>query len=42
MTFTEEAEERYKVLTILENAGYELIIEPDYSNTYYLAKNDKT
>ena len=42
MTFTEEAEEKIKLFSMLESAGYELVIEPDYSDTYYLVKDDKT
>ena len=40
ITFTEEASEKIQFLNMLENAGYQLVLDPDYSNTYYLIKDD--
>ena len=42
ITFTDETEERIQLLSALENTGYQLVLDPDYSNTYYLIKDDKT
>ena len=40
ITFTDETEEQIQLLSALENIGYQLVLDPDYSNTYYLIKDD--
>ena len=42
ITFTDETEEKIQFLSALENIGYQLVLDPDYDNTFYLVKNDKT
>lgn len=40
ITLTDETEEKKQLLSALENIGYQLVLDPDYSNTYYLIKDD--
>ena len=40
ITFAEETSEKIQFLNMLENIGYQLVLDPDYNNTYYLIKDD--
>lgn len=40
ISLIDDTDEKILLLNALEKIGYQLVLDPDYSNTYYLIKDD--